>query len=95
MTKPHRLNLLVWATLLVLGGLEFAASFLSMPAGDRPLLILPSVVMAVTVAIGFMRLLSATAVARCFAVAGIFWLAILTGLAMMDPLTRLVYAAIM
>jgi caa(3)-type oxidase subunit IV len=56
---------------------------------------LPAVVMAVTVAIGFMRLLSATAVARCFAVAGVFWLAILTGLTMIDPLTRVVYAAVM
>ena len=32
-------------------------------------------------------------IARGFAVAGIFWLAVLLGLAMTDPLTRTIYAA--
>jgi caa(3)-type oxidase subunit IV len=80
---------------MMLGGVQFAASFLPLPTGARPLLILPSVVMATLVALGFMRLLSAPAIARCFAIAGVSWLAILVGLAMMDPLTRAVYAIAM
>jgi len=50
--------------------------------------------MAILVALGYMRLLDAPSIARGFAVAGMFWLAILLGLAMTDPLTRTVYTII-
>ena len=58
--KPrHRSDLLTWVALLLAAALEFAVSFLAIPHGLRPILILPSVGMAVLVALGFMRLLTA------------------------------------
>ncbi len=91
--KPrHRSDLLIWLALLVAAALEFGVSFLAIPRGVRPILILPSVGMAMLVALGFMRLLSAPDIAKGFAIAGIFWLTVLLGLAMTDPMTRAVYA---
>jgi cytochrome c oxidase subunit IV len=93
--KPrHRSDLLTWMALLVAAAVEFGVSFLAVPSGVRPILILPSVGMAVVVALGFMRLLGAPDIAKSFAVAGIFWLTVLLGLVMTDPLTRAVYAVI-
>jgi caa(3)-type oxidase subunit IV len=93
--KPrHRSDLLTWMALLLVAALEFGASFLSIPTFVRPILILPSVAMAILVALGFMRLLTAPDIAKGFAIAGVFWLTVLLGLAMTDPLTRAVYAVI-
>jgi caa(3)-type oxidase subunit IV len=92
MRQRHRLDLLVWMALLCVAVLEIGASFLPIPAGARTILALPAAIMACLVALGYMRLLSAPVIARGFAVAGIFWLAVLLGLAMIDPLTRTVYA---
>jgi hypothetical protein len=93
--KPrHRSDLLTWMALLVAAAVEFGVSFLAVPSGVRPILILPSVGMAVVVALGFMRLLGAPDIAKSFAIAGIFWLTVLLGLVMTDPLTRAVYAVI-
>ncbi len=89
-----RTDLLTWAALLLAAALEFGVSFLPIPTFVRPILILPSVAMAVMVALGFMRLLSAPDIAKGFAIAGIFWLTVLLGLAMTDPLTRAVYAVV-
>lgn len=38
---------------------------------------------------------SAPAIARCFAIAGMFWLTILLGLALTDPLTRAVCVVVL
>jgi hypothetical protein len=93
--KPrHRSGLLTWVALLLAATVEFGVSFLSIPNGVRPILILPSVGMAILVALGFMRLLAAPDIAKSFAIAGIFWLTVLLGLVMTDPLTRAVYAVI-
>jgi caa(3)-type oxidase subunit IV len=92
MKQRHRLDLLVWLALLIVAAMEFGASFLPIAAGMRPILMLPAAIMAVLVALGYMRLLTAPEIARAFAVAGIFWLTVLLGLAMTDPLTRTVYA---
>jgi hypothetical protein len=92
MKPQQRSDLLTWITLLLTATVEFAVSFLAIPSGVRPILILPSVGMALLVALGFMRLLTAPDIAKAFAVGGIFWLTILLGLAMTDPLTRAVYA---
>jgi cytochrome c oxidase subunit IV len=93
--KPrHRSDLLTWMALLLAAAVEFGVSFLAVPSGVRPILILPSVGMAVVVALGFMRLLGAPDIAKSFAIAGIFWLTVLLGLVMTDPLTRAVYAVI-
>ena len=92
MRTRHRLDLLIWLALLCIAVLEIGGSFLPIPAGSRPILALPAAIMAALVAFGYMRLLSAPVIARGFAVAGMFWLAILLGLAMTDPLTRTIYA---
>jgi caa(3)-type oxidase subunit IV len=93
--KPRqRSDLLIWLALLLAACVEFGASFLAIPRGLRPILILPSIGMVVLVALGFMRLLSAPDIAKGFAIAGIFWLTILLGLTMTDPMTRVVYAVI-
>jgi cytochrome c oxidase subunit 4 len=94
MTPRHRSDLLIWLALLMAAALEFGVSFLAIPSGVRPILILPSVSMAVLVALGFMRLLTAPDIAKSFAIGGIFWLTVLLGLAMTDPMSRAIYAAI-
>jgi caa(3)-type oxidase subunit IV len=92
--QRHQLDLFIWFALLVVSGLEFGASFLPIPTDARPVLMLPAAVMAALVVLGYMRLLSAPEIARCFAIAGVFWLTVLLGLAMMDPLTRAIYPAL-
>jgi caa(3)-type oxidase subunit IV len=92
--KRHRLNLLIWLGLLVVAAAELGISFLPIPPRTRPVLMLAAVTMATLVALGYMRLLTAPPIARGFAIAGLFWLTVLLGLAMTDPLTRTVYAVI-
>ncbi len=69
-------------------------SFLPIPAGTQPILKLPGAMLAALVALGYMQLLRAPDIARGSAIAGIFWLTILLGLATMDPLTRTIYAVV-
>ena len=59
MNPRHRSDLLTWVALLLAAALEFAVSFVSIPSGVRPILLLPSVGVAILVALGFMRLLAA------------------------------------
>lgn len=92
MKQRHRLDMLIWLGLLIVAVLEFGVSFLPIPSGARPILLLPAAVMAALVAMGYMRLLTAPDIARGFAVAGVFWLTVLLGLTMTDPLTRTIYA---
>ena len=92
MNRRHRLDLLVWLGLLVVAVIEFGASFLKIPTDMRPVLMVPAAVMAALVAFGYMRLLSAPAIAKGFAIAGVFWLTVLLGMTMTDPLTRTVYS---
>jgi hypothetical protein len=91
MRQRHRFNLLLWLGLSCVAALEIGLSLLPIPPGSRPILTLPAAIMAAIVALGYMRLLSAPVIARGFAVAGVFWLAILLGLVMTDPLTRTIY----
>jgi caa(3)-type oxidase subunit IV len=78
----------IWLALLVLGGAEFAASFLPLPRSLRPLVILPGALMAATVAVGFMEVKRGTVLVRTFAVAAMLWLFVLLALGSVDPLTR-------
>jgi hypothetical protein len=82
---------LTWLLLLGLGALEFAASFLPLPATLRPLLMIPAVLMVIGVAIGFMEVGSGPTIVRGFAVAALFWLFVLLGLGSADSLTRTDY----
>lgn len=80
--------LLAWIVLLLLGGVEFAASFLPLGRSLRPLIMLPGVLMVAVVAIGFMEIGKGPAIVRGFAIAAMFWLIVLLGLGSVDPLTR-------
>lgn len=83
--------LFAWLGLLVLGAIEFACTFLPFGRSLRPLLMLPALCMVGIVALVFMNIRAGPPVARVFAIAGLFWLTILLGLGMVDPLTRAVY----
>jgi caa(3)-type oxidase subunit IV len=91
MSKRHRTLLLAWIGLLVIGAVEFGVGMVSFNPSYRPLLMLLAIAMVIVVAVMFMRVESGPGTNRIFAMAGIFWLAILLGLAMMDPMTRNVY----
>jgi cytochrome c oxidase subunit IV len=94
MSREHRQLLLCWLALLVLTALEFGAAFLPVGRGWRPLLLLPpACCMAALVCVMFMDVRRGPALVRGFAIAGLFWLAVLLGLGMVDPLTRAVYPA--
>lgn len=94
MSREHRHILFCWVALLVLGALECAAAFLPMPPSFHPLLLLPSLGMVALVGVMFMGVRKAPDIARGFAIAALFWLTVLLGLGMMDPLTRTVYPVV-
>ena len=94
MRSEHRQLVLCWVVLLALAALEFAGTFVPFPRALRPLLLLPACCMAVLVGVMFMDLRRAPMLARGFAIMGLFWLAVLLGLGMVDPLTRALYRAI-
>jgi cytochrome c oxidase subunit IV len=91
MRQAIRRLVLVWVLLITLGAVELAASYLSLPRGWRPLVMLPGAAMVGVVAVGFMDVRRGPALVRAFAVAGILWLLVLLGLGSADPLTRTPY----
>jgi cytochrome c oxidase subunit 4 len=91
MRRELRRLLLHWLLLLALGAAEFSASYLPLPRGLRPLVMLPGVLMVGVVAVGFMDVRRGPALVRAFAVAGVLWLLVLLGLGSADPLTRTLY----
>jgi cytochrome c oxidase subunit 4 len=93
MSREHRQLVLCWVALLVLAALEFGAAFMHVGRGWRPLLLLPACCMAALVGVMFMDARRGPTLVRGFAIAGLFWLAVLLGLGMVDPLTRAVYPA--
>ncbi len=92
MSREHRHLLLCWLVLLALAAIECGVSFIPFQRFWRPLLMLPALAMVSLVALMFMGIRAAPSIARGFAIAGLFWLTILLGLGMMDPLTRTVLA---
>src|SRR4051812_38193169 len=90
----RRLNLVTWLLLLLVGAMEFGCSYLPLAPETRPVLVVAAALMAVIVALAYMRLLAAPDIAQGFAIAGVFWLTILLGLSMADPLTRAVFVVV-
>jgi hypothetical protein len=90
--KPGLMRLLfVWGLLILLGGIELAASYLPLERSWRPLVMFPGVLMILAVAIGFMEVKKGSVLVRAFAVAAMFWLFVLLALGSADPLTRTNY----
>jgi caa(3)-type oxidase subunit IV len=80
-----------WLILLVLGALEFGASFLPLARAWRPLIVLPGILMIGVVVVNFMEVRKGPTIIRAFAAAAAFWLLILLVLGSADPLTRIDY----
>lgn len=80
-----------WLILLLLGALEFAASFLPLARAWRPVIMLPGILMIVAVVVNFMEVRKGPTIIRAFAAAAAFWLLILLVLGSADPLTRIDY----
>lgn len=80
-----------WLLLLLLGGVEFAASFLPLPRAWRPLIVLPGILMILAVVAGYMEVRKGPTIVRAFAAGAAFWLLILLALGSADPLTRIDY----
>ena len=91
MSTQHRHLLLCWFGLLGLGAIEFASAFAPIWRTWRPVLLLPALGMAALVGFMFMGVRRGPAIVRCFAIAALFWLTVLLGLGMIDPLTRAIY----
>lgn len=91
MSHGHRQLLLCWVGLFLLAAIEFGCAHIHFNPSYRPLLLLPALSMVVLVAVMFMRVRSGVAIVRVFALAALFWLAIMLGLGMVDPLTRAFY----
>ena len=89
---PRGILLLVtWLLLLVLLGIEFAASLLHLAPWLRTLILLPALLMEALVVAVFMEIGRGPMIVRGFAVAGVVWLSVLLGLSSMDPMTRTDY----
>ena len=79
---------LVWVLLFAIAGGEFLFSAAHIPIGTRPLLLVFAGVMVVLIVFCFMHIGKMPVVARGFGVAAVFWLIVLFGVSMADPLTR-------
>jgi cytochrome c oxidase subunit 4 len=77
--------ILTWLSLLVLLAVEFFARTLPVGGTAAPFI---GLAMVIIVSMTFTRLPSAPGVASAFALAGVFWLAVLMGLGSLDPATR-------
>jgi cytochrome c oxidase subunit IV len=77
--------LLVWLLLMLLLAAEVGAAALPGITSVVPFI---GLVMAVIVALTFMRLGTSRGLMPVFAVAGVFWLCVMIGLGAMDPFTR-------
>jgi len=78
-------SLLVWFVLALLLGTECLMGQFTATAWWAPAV---GLVMAALVAATYMRLLRTGGLAMIFALAGVFWLAVMMGLGGLDPVTR-------
>jgi cytochrome c oxidase subunit 4 len=91
MTSRFRHLWLTLVLLLFLLAVEFGMSFLPLPRGARPLVLIPAVVMVAAVGAIFMEVGRGPQIVRLFAAAGLLWLVILLGMGSLDPMTRTDY----
>jgi cytochrome c oxidase subunit 4 len=86
--NERRIIAAAWAALLVLLGATTAGAYLPLGSWNLPLALTIAGAKAAIVLVLFMRLRRGPLLARGFAVAGFFWLAILLWLALGDYVTR-------
>jgi hypothetical protein len=82
---------LTWVSLLVLLGIEFGISRLSLDPALRPVILIPAVLMVGIAGTVFMEVRHGPAIVRLFAAASLLWLSVLLGLGSLDPMTRAMY----
>lgn len=78
--------------LLVLLAIQFGVTFLPLHRADRPLVLIPAMLMVGILATVFMEVGRGPVIVRLFAVAGLLWLSILLGLGSLDLMTRTDYS---
>ncbi|MGH6796092.1 MAG: hypothetical protein ACREDD_02700 [Methylocella sp.] len=91
MNQRLRHLFLAWVLLMVLLAIEFGVSFLPLDRSDRPLILIPAVLMVGIVGTVFMEVGRGPEIVRLFVVAGLLWLSFQLGLGSLDPLTRIDY----
>jgi hypothetical protein len=91
MNQRLRHLFLAWVLLMVLLAIEVGASFLPLARSDRPLVLIPAVLMVWVVGMVFMEAGRGPQIVRLFTVAGLLWLSFQLGLGSLDPLTRIDY----
>ena len=91
MSRPLRTLVIGWLVLLLLAAGELGCGLISFDRGWRPLLLLPALCMVAVVGLLFMQVRGGPNLGRVFAVVALFWLTVLLGLGMVDPLTRAIY----
>jgi cytochrome c oxidase subunit IV len=87
--RPYLPYVITWFVLVLLVGAQLLVSRVLNQGNFAPLI---GVAMAGLVAFVFMDLRRSNNLARIFAIGGVFWLIILLGLGIMDPLTRVQFA---
>ena len=84
-SRPYRPYAITWAALVMLLIVEVVVTRVLNRGNLAPLF---GVAMAGTVAMMFMDLRRSNNLTRIFAIAGVFWLIVLLGLGVLDPVTR-------
>jgi len=82
---PYLPYVITWFVLVLLVGVQLLVSQVLKQGNFSPLI---GVTMAGLVALVFMDLRRSNNLTRVFAIGGVFWLIILLGLTIIDPLTR-------
>ena len=94
MSSRFRRLLYAWVALLGLLAVELGLTALPFGRPLRPVILFPALLMVGIVGVMFMRVSHGPIIVRGFAVAALFWLAVLLGLGSLDPLTRTDYPVI-
>ncbi|MGB6176406.1 MAG: hypothetical protein WBF43_08725 [Methylocella sp.] len=91
MNQRLRHLFLAWVLLMVLLAIQFGVSFLPLDRSDRPLILIPAVLMVWVVGTVYMEVGRGPEIVRLFVVASLLWLSFQLGLGSLDPLTRIEY----
>ena len=88
MTKPPRELIFAWAGLLLLLAVTLTLAYVPLGRGNLFVAMTIATLKSAIVAVVFMKMLRGPPLVWIFAAAGIFWLALLFGLGLVDYATR-------